>query len=254
MTSSVKQVRAGASEGFHAPLDITTSAAPSVVADTTPFAERANYFDVGAEQKLGQALTLTLDSYLKRSRRLVDEGQFGAPIILTPFNYARGRQYGVELTASYAKGPFSAYANAAWAVAQGEDWISSQFNFTQPQLDYSVGHWIPLDHDQRWSTSAGASYLLAGTRFSADMIYGGGLRTDLHLTTPIITPDGPLDAIPNGAKLPGYVQVNLGITHRFAKVAWAPLELRFDVIFRSCLAIGAPRGFIFWGSPDGRRP
>ena len=210
--------------------DITTSAAPSVAADTTPFAERANYFDVGAAQKLGAAFTVTVDSYLKLSKHLVDEGQFGAPIILTPFNYEDGRQYGVELTGSYAKGPFSAYANFAYSVAQGKDWISSQFSFDQPSLDYVANHWVYLDHDQRFSVSAGGSYLWQGTRFSTDLIYGSGLRADLPLTTAIDTPDGPLDAIPNGAELPGYVQVNLSVTHRFEDVAGAPLEVRFDLI------------------------
>ncbi len=210
--------------------DITTSAAPLTTTDTTPFSERANYFDVGASQKLGGSFTATIDTYYKISKHLIDEGQFGAPIILTPFNYGDGRQYGVELTGQYAKGPFTAFANFAYSVAQGKDWISSQFNFDQPAIDYVATHWIYLDHDQRFSVSAGGSYLWQGTRFGTDLIYGSGLRADLPLVTPINTPDGPLDAIPNGAEQPGYVQVNFSVTHRFEDVAGAPLEVRFDVI------------------------
>ncbi len=210
--------------------DITTTAAPSVTADTTPFAERANYFDVGVEQKLDHGLTVSLDSYLKYSKHLVDEGQFGAPIILTPFNYQDGRQYGVELSGQYAHGPVTAYANVAYSVAQGRDWISSQFNFDQPSLDYVANHWVFLDHDQRWTVSGGGSYLWQGTRFGADLIYGSGLRADLPLTTSFPTPAGPLDAIPNGAELPGYVQVNLSVSHKFEHAPGGPIELRFDVI------------------------
>jgi outer membrane receptor for ferrienterochelin and colicins len=44
---------------------------------------------------------LGLDTYYKQSHNLIDEGQFGAPIILTPFNYAQGKQYGAELTGNY---------------------------------------------------------------------------------------------------------------------------------------------------------
>ncbi len=173
---------------------------PLVTADTTPFAERADYYDLGAEQKVGPDLTLTADSYLKLSRHLVDEGQFGAPIILTPFNYAEGRQYGIELTASYNRGPLSAYANFAYSVAQGRDWISSQFNFVQAELDYVRTHWIYLDHDERIAVSAGASYLWQGTRFGGDLIYGSGLRAGKPLATPIVQPDGSvLTQIPNGA-------------------------------------------------------
>jgi outer membrane receptor for ferrienterochelin and colicins len=209
---------------------ITSSAAPSVTADTTPYAERANYFDLGAEQKVTAALTLGVDSYYKLSKHLIDEGQFGAPIILTPFNYEDGRQYGLELTANYNRGPLTAYANFAYSVAQGRDWISSQFNFDQPSIDYSRTHYIYLDHDERYAASAGASYLWLGTRFGGDLIYGSGLRADLPLATPIATPDGPLDAIPNGEALKPYAQVNLSLSHKFERLAGGPLELRLDVI------------------------
>jgi outer membrane receptor for ferrienterochelin and colicins len=210
---------------------VATTACPLVAKDTTPFAERAYYFDVGAERKLGHGLTLSVDSYYKISNHLIDEGQFGAPIILTPFNYERGRQYGVELSANFARGPFTAYANAAYAVAQGEDWISSQFVFPQAQLDYATNHYIYLDHDERVTASAGASYLWQGTRFGSDLIFGTGLRQNLSLASPIAEPDGSLlTIIPNGAPVQTYVQVNFAVSHTFQDVLGAPLELRFDVI------------------------
>jgi outer membrane receptor protein involved in Fe transport len=210
---------------------VASAACPLVTKDTTPFAERANYFDAGVRQKLTRHLTLNLDSYLKLSRDLVDEGQFGAPVILTPFNYAKGRQYGVELSATYARGPFSAYGNVAFAVAQGEGLISSQFEFPQAELDYSQTHYIALDHDQRISASGGMSYLWQGTRFGGDFIYGSGLRADAPLAAPAAEPDGSLlDAIPNGEALQPYAQVNLSVSHRFDDVFGKPLELRFDVI------------------------
>jgi outer membrane receptor for ferrienterochelin and colicins len=211
--------------------NVTSSAAPAVTLDTTGFAERADYFDLGAAQKLGPDLTLTADSYLKLSRHLIDEGQFGAPIILTPFNYAQGRQYGIELTAAFDRGPFSAYANFAYSVAQGRDWISSQFNFTQAALDYVRTHWIYLDHDERVAVSAGASYIWRDTRFSGDLIYGSGLRAARPLATPVVEPDGSvLTQIPNGSELPVYTQVNLSVSHRFETAPGGPIEVRFDVI------------------------
>jgi outer membrane receptor protein involved in Fe transport len=200
-----------------------TTAAPSVTLDTTPFAERANYFDVGVRQALfGRAVTLGLDTYYKQDKNLVDEGQFGAPVILTPFNYARGRQYGVEFTASYAHGPFSAYANFAAQSAKGEDIVSSQFNFDADDLAYISNHFIDLDHSASYTASAGASYEWRGTRLGADMLYGSGLRADLTL------PDGMV--IPNGQELPSYVQVNLTVSHRFDNTPGGPLTVRMDVI------------------------
>ncbi len=198
-----------------------TTAAAQVATDTTPYSERANYFDVGVSQVLFRSLTVGLDTYYKKDKDLVDEGQFGAPIILTPFNYARGRQYGAELTVSYAHGPLSAYANFAAQSAKGEDIISSQFNFTAADLAYISDHFIDLDHSASYTASGGLSYLWRGTRVGADVLYGSGLRASLAL------PSG--GDIPNGAVLPSYVQVNLSLSHRFANVPGGALTVRLDV-------------------------
>jgi outer membrane receptor protein involved in Fe transport len=195
--------------------DNTTAAAGSHT-DTTPKAERADYYDVGIQHTLMQGMTVGLDSFYKASHNLIDEGQFGAPIVLTPFNYKSGRQYGLELTANYDDGgPFTGYANAAYERAVGKDIVSSEFQFDPGDLAYIATHYIPLDHQQIGSLSAGASYLWEGVRFSADMLYGTGLRRD-GLT-------------PNGDHVPGYVQVNLGVSHTFDW--WGKgLTARFDVI------------------------
>jgi outer membrane receptor protein involved in Fe transport len=209
---------------------VASAGNPLVTADTTPYAERANYYDVGAEQKVGRHFNVTLDAYYKTSTNLIDEGQFGAPIILTPFNYAKGLQYGLELTLSYVRGPLSTYANLSHTRATGQDWTTSQFSFSQAQLDYVANHSIFLDHDEDYSVSAGASYLLYGTRFGGDMLFGSGLRADKPLAIPVAEPDGSvLTAVPNGVELPSYVQVNLAVSHKF-KMAGGPLELRLDVI------------------------
>jgi outer membrane receptor protein involved in Fe transport len=209
---------------------VATPGNPLVTADTTPYAERANYYDVGAEQKIGRHFNVTFDAYYKTSTNLLDEGQFGAPIILTPFNYAKGLQYGMELTLSYVSGPLSTYANISHTRATGQDWTTSQFSFSQAQLDYVARHAIFLDHDEDYSLSAGASYLFYGTRFGGDMIFGSGLRANKNLSTPITEPDGSvLTAIPNGVELPSYVQVNLALSHKIL-MAGGPLELRLDVI------------------------
>jgi outer membrane receptor for ferrienterochelin and colicins len=199
----------------------TTAAAPVSEADT-PQAEQANYYDVGVQQKISPRLTLGIDTYYKQSHNLIDEGQFGAPIILTPFNYAQGKQYGAEFTANYTTHDFSAYGNFSLQRAIGKNIDSAQFNFTQSELDYIANHYIDLDHEQKMTASGGASYLWLGTRYSADLIFGSGLRADQLLA------DG--NSIPNGAHLPYYTQVNLGLTHVFHLDAAGTLTARFDVI------------------------
>lgn len=136
--------------------DGTTAAASHL--DDTPKAERADYYDVGVRQKFCDELTLGLDSFYKASHNMIDEGQFGAPIILTPFNYLTGRQYGLEFTGTYDRGVFSSHVNAAYERADVRDIVSSQFQFDPGDLAYIANHFIPLDHQQIVTVSAGASY------------------------------------------------------------------------------------------------
>ena len=230
----------------------TTALPPgSVTRDTTPVAEFTDYYDVGLQQALlHHRLTLGVDSYYQTAQNLLDEGQFGAPIVLTPFNYRFGHVGGVEFTGNYTYGRFTAYGNLAFQTAHGKDVVTSQFNFTQQQLAYIAQNYIALDHEQRVTASAGMSYLWHGTQFSTDALFGTGLREDLSL------PSGVL--IPNGTHTPSYTTVNLGVSHAFLIDNGGPLTVRFDVInlldkiylLRSGTGIGvflpqygAPRGF-----------
>ena len=193
-----------------------TSNAAAVTQADTPKAERANYVDLGVEQKITGALTAAIDSYYKWSKDLIDEGQFGAPIILTPFNYRDGRQYGIILSTNYAGRDLSAYANLAFQSDKGRGIESAQFNFPADDLNYIATHYIDLDHEQRVTGSAGASYLWQETRFSADLLFGSGLRASTNT--------------PNDTHLPYYTQVNTGVSHVFHIAGAGTLTARADVI------------------------
>jgi outer membrane receptor protein involved in Fe transport len=192
--------------------DNTTAAADHT--DTTPKAERADYYDAGLTRKITDQFTLGLDSYFKTASNLVDEGQFGAPIILTPFNYQTGRQYGAELTSNYSTDDFNAYLNASYERAAGRNIVSSEFEFSPDDLAFIATHYIPLDHQQIVSLSGGASYKWQDTVFSTDFIYGSGLRRS--------------GATPNSDSVPDYVTLNLGVSHTFD--FWGGVTTRLDVI------------------------
>ena len=192
-----------------------TTAAAAGTLDDTPRAERADYYDAGISETPLDGLTIGLDSFYKLSRNLIDEGQFGAPIILTPFNYRSGRQYGGELTGSYASDGFSAYLNAALEHAVGRDIVSSQFDIDPADLAYIANHFIPLDHQQLVTISSGLSYNWNGTLLSGDLIYGSGLRRD--------------GGTPNGVSVPDYAVLNLGISRAFDTEA-GKITARFDLI------------------------
>jgi outer membrane receptor for ferrienterochelin and colicins len=201
---------------------LNTTAAPAVTVDDPVKAERSNYYDLGLQQKLSTALTVGVDSYYKQAIHLIDEGQFGAPIILTPFNYRYGQVYGVEFTGNYTIRHFQAYGNLAFQRAIGKDFESSQFNFNPNSLAYVTDHYIHLDHEQEMTISGGAAYEWQGSRLSGDILVGSGLRAALNL------PDG--SAIPNGAHLPYYRQVNLGASHEFDAAGLKGFSARVDVI------------------------
>ena len=144
-------------------------------------------------------LEVGVDGYYKIARDLLDDGQFGAAYVLNGFNYDRGENIGVELKSTYTNGNFRAYGNIAWAKQIATNIVSNQFLFGQDELDYIATHYIYTDHAQLLTASAGASYLWNGTRFSASMIYGSGLRSGFA----------------NTDHLPSYTQVNLGHVARF---------------------------------------
>jgi outer membrane receptor protein involved in Fe transport len=199
-----------------------TTAAPSVQQDDTVKAERSHYFDLGISQVIVPGLTVGFDGYYKLATNLIDEGQFGAPIILTAFNYAKGRVGGGEFTLSYDQGPWSIYGNAAYSHAVGTDIVSAQFNFAPDKLAYIAQNYIHLDHDQTWTASAGAAYTFNQgtkypTRVSVDLLVQSGLRA----STP---------TVPNGASLPEYAVVNASIVQKLDPGLGQGTELRLDVL------------------------
>ena len=193
----------------------TTNALPDN-GDNTPLSERSDYFDVGVQQQFG-ALTLGLDTYYRKVQRLQDEGQFGAALVYSTFNYAKGRIKGAEFTANYDRGPFSAYFNLAASRAIGSRVITSQYNFDPDDLAYVADHYIFLDHDQAYSSSGGVSYALSDkTRVGANYLFGSGLRKD--------------GEVPNGASLPAYFQLNLSLAHDFSLDRFGDLHTQLALI------------------------
>ena len=216
----------------------TTGAPNAGQANDPVLPERSHYFDAGVDQKIPFECRLRRQRTAPRSisastpitrspTDLIDNGQFGQALVLSAFNYAKGYIEGIEFHAKYNSGNFQAYANLAVAQQRATDVVSNQYLFdnTTPLADlggltefqYIASHWIYTDHNQFVTASAGAAYQFCGrpsglrrkvgcgtswcgTKLSADMIYGSGLRSG--------------DA--NTGTVPPYTQVNIGITHEFA--------------------------------------
>jgi len=232
-----------------------TTNEPEVLAENSVKAERADYFDAGVTHQWNAIGTGTLstgiDAYYKQAQNQLDDGQFGQAIILQPFNYAKGQVDGVEFTGNYQvtglvdpKDSFNVYANFAVSQAFGTNIISNQYEFSADDLAYISNHYIYLDHSQSYSGSFGASYQLWDTTLYADLLYQSGLRADS-------------DAAPNGASLPAYHPLNLGISHLFHVRGFTDITVRFDVVNLldenyeirdgTGVGVGAPQ----WGSRRG---
>ena len=229
-----------------------TSGAP-VSGGTSPvLPERSHYFDAGVDQKVPfrcytssdaakvcPTLDLGVDAYYKIATDLIDNGTFGQALVLSAFNYAKGVVEGIEFSGKYTAGNFQAYANLAVGQEKATNVVSNQYLFDNvtpladlgglTELQYIDSHWIYTDHTQLVTGSAGAAYQfcgrastpnemwwssLCGTKLSADMIYGSGLRTgDANI----------------GTEAP-YAQFNTSISHDFAMPDGKPLTVRFDVV------------------------
>jgi outer membrane receptor protein involved in Fe transport len=217
--------------------------------------ERSHYFDAGVDQKIPlgctasspkdcSSLELGVDAYYKIATDLIDNGLFGQALVLSAFNYANGYNEGIEFHAKYNSGNFQAYANVAVAQQRASQVVSNQylFNNTTPLADlggltefqYIQTHFVYTDHNQFVTASAGALYQFCGgrpatvaetfgtggnwwcgTKLSADMIYGSGLRAgDANIGT-----------------VPAYTQVNVGIKREFLLPNDPlPMTVRFDVV------------------------
>ena len=212
-----------------------TSNAPEVNRNSPVKSERSNYFDAGVTHQLSRTTSLGVDTFYKDITNLIDEGQFGQALIFTPFNYAQGKIYGIELSANYREGNVSAYANLARTESLAKQVSSAEFNFGQDELDFIASHWVHTDHDQALTASGGISYLWQGTTFSSDAFFGSGLRRGFA----------------NTDHLPAYVQFNIGAARKWQTTQFGNIETRvsvlnvFDKIYEirdgSGIGVGAPQ-------------
>jgi outer membrane receptor protein involved in Fe transport len=193
-------------------------------------------------------LDLGIDAYYKIATDLIDNGQFGQAYVLSAFNYAQGTVQGIELSTKFHSGNFQAYGNLSVGAEKATNPVSNQYLFGNTplpdlggmtELQYLQTHWVYTDHSQLVTASAGVAYQFCGrpayanetfggdegafwtasswcgTRLSADMIYGNGLR----------------DGDANISTVPPYTQFNIGIAREFLLPNDPkPMTIRFDVI------------------------
>jgi hypothetical protein len=200
-------------QGTVSKFDGTTNES-AIQKDSVTKSERAHYFDAGMTQQLGKGFNVGIDGFYKSSHSVLDEGQFGEALILSSFNYKRGEIYGGEFTANYNEGGFTAYLNAAYEWARGTNVSSAQFLFDPDEFAYIKKNWVFLDHDQRFSGSAGISYTWNDWQAGIDGLYGNGLRRGFA----------------NTQKNHPYETFNVNLSRRIKITEKTAVKIRFDVV------------------------
>ncbi len=193
----------------------TTNAPENFLADP-PKVERSHYFDIGLTHKLNPAWQVGVDGFYKIATNLVDLGQFGAALIETPFNYAHARVYGAELSTTYKKNGWSAFANVGWVETRAHDINSQQFQIDNAELAYISNHDIKLDHEAEFAGSAGIAYEWKNDRVYVDILAATGLRSGFA----------------NTGQVEPHYPVNVGWEHifRLGGPNANRIRLRFDVV------------------------
>jgi outer membrane receptor protein involved in Fe transport len=228
-----------------------TTQQPTVPLEGPVRAERADVYDIGVVQQVLPGLEVGIDGYYKRATNLIDDGQFGQAFVLTAFNYAKGENIGVELSAKYKSGSFQAYANLALARQKATDPISNQFLFNNAtplpdlggltQYQYLLTHWVYTDHTQIWTGSAGISYQFCGRPATADEVFASRMAAPpapssvswcgVRFSADMIAGSGLRDGDANISTVAPYAQFNVGIAREFLLPDDPkPMTLRFDVV------------------------
>ncbi len=161
--------------------------------------ERSNYYDIGISRQITKPWLVSIDGFYKDARNLVDLGQFGEAVILSPFNYRRAKVYGAELATTYKVGGLSLFGNGAWVETRAHDIDSQQFQIDNDELAFIVDHDIKLDHQAEFAGSAGASYAWKNDMVYADFLFATGLRTGFA----------------NTGQVQAHYPVNVGYQHIF---------------------------------------
>jgi hypothetical protein len=149
---------------------VTSVADSGVVAEPT-LPERDDFYEAGYVHRFPAGVVSRLSVYQKRSSPGIDDNTVPGSAIVTSVNIDWVRITGVEAVIEVKPpGPFSGYVNAALNHAYGRGPITGGFFPADTPQGY-----FDLDHDQRLSVVASATYAPREWYVNATCIYGSGL-------------------------------------------------------------------------------
>jgi hypothetical protein len=153
---------------------ITNAGLGAVAEPTLP--ERDNFYEVGLVHRFPVAgLVAKVTGYHKESSPGIDDATIPGTAIVTSVNIDQITVNGIDgVLEIHPSGPLSGYVNASIIHAYGKAPITGGFLPSEPPSGY-----FDLDHDQRISVVASATYSANKLFVSATGIYGSGLTNGL---------------------------------------------------------------------------
>lgn len=176
--------------------------------------ERDDYVDAGVQRKSGP-LTLGFDLYSRSVRDLIAEKRMIGAAGARAFAFGRARIRGVELSATYAHGPLTGWANISVTSSRARSIVAGRELFSQAELD-GAESWVPLASDRPVTATGGLSWRRGKLSLSADFLASSGA-----VQTAIA-------AAPNGSRAPGVFTAGLAAVYH-ARFAGHPADLRLDL-------------------------
>jgi hypothetical protein len=194
-------------------------------------AELDLYAEAGVAAQVIPQLRLTVTPWVRFSRHTIDDSEVGDTALTADYNYDHGRAAGFEIGAVWALWQrLHGFANATFALSQGDGIASARYLFTPEQLAFTG--YQSTDNAQKVSANAGLDLADQGgrTHLAGLVTFGSGLRT------------GPT----NNATLPASTVVDVTLRHRF-EVPLHPelaIDVRnlFDVIYAYRISTGSLAG------------
>jgi hypothetical protein len=149
---------------------ITNAAVGETAQPTLP--ERDNFYEIGAVHRFPVAgIVAKLSGYYKQSTPGLDDATIPGTAIVTSVNIDRVFTKGIDAVLEIRpSGPLSGYLNASVIHAYGRAPITGGFLPSEPPSGF-----FDLDHDQRYSAVASATYSANKLFLTATAIYGSGL-------------------------------------------------------------------------------
>lgn len=177
--------------------------------------ERDDYFDAGVQQAFG-SLTIGLEGYWRSVQDYLAKHDTIGAAVPTAFTLKRARIRGAELSATYAHGPATAWANLSVISAKARTIEGGEGLFSPEAIAAASRHFLSLASERPVTASAGMTWRVDSLSLSADLFASSGAVRTVG------------SGQPNGSRYSPYAVLGLAAVYRL-RIVGRPADLRLDL-------------------------